>query len=34
MWRDAKAAHDAGRLRESEARRSDCIGPKAESAKW
>jgi nucleoside-diphosphate-sugar epimerase len=33
MWRDAKAAHDARRLRETEVRASDYIGPRAESAK-
>jgi nucleoside-diphosphate-sugar epimerase len=32
MWNDAKAAHDAGRLRATEVRASDYIGPKAESA--
>jgi nucleoside-diphosphate-sugar epimerase len=32
MWRDAKAAHDAGRLRAAEVRASDYIGPRAESA--
>jgi nucleoside-diphosphate-sugar epimerase len=32
MWSDAKAAHDAGRLRATEVRASDYIGPSAESA--
>lgn len=27
MWRDAKAAHDAGRIRATEARASDFVGP-------
>jgi nucleoside-diphosphate-sugar epimerase len=32
MWLDAKAAHDASRLRACEVRASDYIGPRADSA--
>ncbi len=31
MWRDAKRAHDEGRLRATEVRASDFIGPRSES---
>jgi nucleoside-diphosphate-sugar epimerase len=31
MWRDAKRAHDAGRIRATEVRASDFVGPKSES---
>ena len=30
MWRDARSAHDAGRLRATEVRASDYIGPKSQ----